>query len=207
MANFTIRNTSPAGLYLPYYMTTGSGGLNTSIVGNGAIAGADVLNNCVGYSQGRMLEIYYQITAGATGNPFSIFNVDAENWYTVAQANGFRTGSAPQVGAVGVCSGLYQGQTIGHVFNIEQYANGRWEISESHYNYPNGNGSWDYSYLMSNGLPAFIGADSSWQMIGYIYPFDGLTPISGNISIAAKIRQTRRRQKRKVFVRNDSYIF
>lgn len=195
MATFTIRNTSPAGLYLPYYMRTASGGLNTSIAGNGAIAGADVLNNCVGYSQGRMLEIYYQITAGAASNPFSMFNVDAENWYTVAQANGFQVGQTPKAGAVGVCAGSYQGETIGHTFNVERFYNNRWEISESHYNYPNGQGSWDYSYLMANGLPAFIGAGSSWQMIGYIYPFDNIMPIEGKYYVLKKHRKNRRNKK------------
>lgn len=194
MANYTIRTTSPAGLYLPYYMRTASGGLNTSIAGNGAIAGADVLNNCVGYSQGRLLEIYYEITVGASGNPFSAFNVDAENWYTVAANAGMSTGQYPRAGAVGV---YYNGST-GHVCNVERYYNNRWEISESHYYYDGGSnttGSWDYSYLQDNFIPAFIGSDPAWYLIGFIYPFDGVIPIEGKYYCIKKHRKNKRNKK------------
>jgi len=201
MANFTIRNTSPAGLYLPYYMTTGSGGLNTCIVGNQAVQGANVLYNCTGFSQGRCLEVYYEITAGASGNPFAMFNGDAETWYQTAIDNGFNVGQTPRIGAIGV---YYNGIDRGHVCNIEQYANGRWEISESHYyyDYQQGvvdQGSWDYSYLNNtNFKPEFIQYDNSWFLIGFIYPFDNITPIGGGGMITGifgnkKIRSAKRR--------------
>lgn len=194
MPTFTIRNTSPAGLFLPYYMTTGAGGVNTSIVGNGAIAGANVLNNCVGYSQGRLAEIYNQINGTTGQNPFTMFNVDAQNWLTVAQNNGFATGMTPQIGAVGVY--YASGQNLGHVCNIENIGiGGIWEISESHYYYPNGQGSWDYSYLQPNLLPAFIGNDPDWQLIGFIYPFQGLQPSESFPSIYSILH---RRRKKKV---------
>lgn len=179
MATFTVRKTSPAGENLIYYNTISAGGINTSIVGNGAVAGANVLENCVGFCQGRALEVYYSITPNASGNPFSMFNVDAENWYNVAVANGFNVGSTPQVGAIG-CYAERFGQTTtqGHVCFIEQYKNNQWEISESHYNYPFGQGSWDYSYLDSELKPAFISGNRRWRLLGFIYPFtEPLTPV------------------------------
>lgn len=173
--SITPRTTSPAGSGITYYNTVSAGGINTAIQGNGAISGADVLNNCVGYSQGRMLEMLDEITGlPVTINPFSAFNVDAENWYQTAVNNGFNVGTTPQIGAVGVWHSA--AQAIGHVANIEAYNNGIWEISESHYYYPGGSGSWDYSYLQSNLLPAFIGSDPTWSLIGFIYPF-GAQPV------------------------------
>lgn len=177
--SYTIRTSSPAGSGSPFYNTVASGGYNTSIVGNGAIAGANVLNNCVGYSQGRMMEMYDQAVSpitSAAANIFSMFNANAEDWYNIAVANGFNVGQTPTYGAVGVWYSA--AQNVGHVANVEDYQNGIWEISESHYNYPGGAGSWDYSYLQNNAdyLPAFIGADSTWALIGFIYPFNAVPP-------------------------------
>lgn len=171
----TPRTTSPAGLNLAYYNTVSNGGINTSIQGNGALAGADVLNNCVGYSQGRILEMMEQATGSpVTTNPVAFLNVDAENWYSVAQANGIATGSTPELYAVGVWYSA--SQNVGHVANIEQYSGGTWYISESHYYYPDTGGSWDYSTLDANLMPAFLGGDTSWALIGFIYPLRGITP-------------------------------
>ena len=181
---YDIRTYSPAGENLPYYNTIASGGWNSSIQGNGAISGADVLNNCVGYSQGRLIEIHNQLypnsqITSAAGNIYSIFNANAEDWYNIAVNNGYSVGNIPAYGAVGVWYSA--SQQVGHVANVENYANGRWEISEGHYNYPGGQGSWDYSYLQNNTdyLPAFIGADPSWVLIGFIYPFSVPFPPPG----------------------------
>lgn len=175
MPSFTPRTVTPAGLYLPYYMTVASGGYNTSITGNGAITGANVLNNCVGYSQGRMLEMYNEMYGSTTSNPFSMFNANAEDWYQIAINNGFSVGTVPQLGAVGVYYSALQ--NVGHVVNVEAYNNGVWEISEGHYYYPNNLGSWDYSYLDANYRPAFMGGDTSFTVYGFIYPFrDTPTP-------------------------------
>lgn len=183
---YDIRTTSPAGENLPYYNTVASGGYNSSIQGNGAVFGANVLNNCVGYSQGRLMEMHNQLypnnqITSAASNIYSIFNANAEDWYQIAVNNGFNVGSVPELGAVGVWYSA--AQNVGHVANVENYANGRWEISEGHYNYPGGQGSWDYSYLQNNSdyLPAFIGADSSWALIGFIYPFTVPYPPPGPI--------------------------
>lgn len=176
---YTIRNTDPAGSGSPFYNTVGSGGYNTSIIGNGAISGANVMNNCVGYSQGRMMEMYSEAVSpitSAADNIFSMFNANAEDWYNIAVANNFAVGQTPTYGAVGVWYSA--AQNVGHVANVETLNNGVWEISEGHYNYPGGQGSWDYSYLQNNSdyLPAFIGADPTWVLIGFIYPFNAVPP-------------------------------
>lgn len=175
---FTPMRTSPAGLYLPYYMTTGAGGLNTSIQGNGAIAGADVLNNCVGFSQGRMAHMYCEDQGLSPQNPFTLFNMDAQNWLSAAINAGYSWGASPQLAAVGVYASRSD-PTLGHVCNVEEYVNGIWYISEGHYYYPGGAGSWDYSYLNnSNYKPAFIEYDNDWYLLGFIYPFQ-VTPGPG----------------------------
>ena len=203
MGTFIPINTNPAGSYDPCWMTTGAGGLNTAIVGNGAIAGANVLNNCVGWSQGCMLRHYCQINDIATPvtNPFSMFNGDAETWLTIAQSNNFPTGMTPQRGAVGVYYAPQQ--NIGHVCNIEAIVNGIWEISESHYYYPGGQGSWDYSYLQANLIPAFIGADPDWQLLGFIYPYGTIPPagsVGGAGGIVAKHRNLMQRKRGRTII-------
>lgn len=174
--SYEVRTVSPAGENLPYYNTIASGGWNSAIQGNGAIIGANVLNNCVGYAQGRLMEIHNQlypsnqITSAGT-NIYSIFNANAEDWYQIAVNNNYNVGNTPDYGAVGVWYSA--AQNVGHVAICEQTAEGIWYISESHYNYPGGQGSWDYSTLQNNTdyLPAFIGADPTWTLIGFIYPF------------------------------------
>lgn len=187
MAYYTIRNTSPAGLYLPYYMKTGTytGAINNAILGNTpqgegiGITGANVLNNCVGYSVGRMAEEWNEVngTQSSPTNPFNVFAAyNAQDWYNVAVSEGYRTGNTPQPAAVGVYVSA-DGQ-LGHVVNVERFYNNRWEISESHYYYDgdqNLHGSWDYSYLDSNNMPAFL-SGSSWQFLGFFYPLENVTP-------------------------------
>ncbi len=208
MGVFTPRTTSPAGLYLPYYMKTGTytGALNDAILGNGAITGANVLNNCVGYSVGRCAEVY-NILNDTTANPTNPFNIfathNAEEWYAIAQANNIPTGMTPQIGAVGVY--YAQQQDVGHVCNIEAIVNGVWEISESHYYHPNppGNGSWDYSYLQANLIPAFIGTDPDWQLIGFIYPYGTIPPagaVGGAGGVIAKHRNAMQRKRGRTII-------
>ena len=193
MPNYLVRTFQPIG-NMPCY-TSIHGGItpawNSCILGNyqntwtQGQPGANVLHNCTGYAQGRMIEVYNEIN----GNPitsygtniFSALNGNAETWYSAAQGAGLPTGSTPRAGCVGV---WYNPITnIGHVAFFERYLNGQWEISEGHAYYDgntHGNtwGSWDYSYIQANGLPAFIGADTNWQTLGYIY-LPGITPDPG----------------------------
>lgn len=179
---FEIRTQSPAGSYLPYYMTTGAGGYNSSIVGNSAnglgVAGANVLNNCVGYAQGRMMEIHNQIyptntITSAAENIYSVFNVDAAQWLTVAQNNGFSTGITPQAGSVAVYTSAQY--PAGHVAVFEKVSGLVWTASEGHWSYGGTYGSWDYTSLIYNNLlPWMVGTD--YQLAGFIYIGNAPTP-------------------------------
>lgn len=124
----TRRTSSPAGEYNPCYMSNMYGASwtdhwNTSIYGSPTSAGADVLANCVGYAQGRALEMYNEATnydPASTGtHPFIMFNANAGEWYGIAQANGFTVSQNPAVGAV-MCWGDSLG--AGHVAVVEAVA-------------------------------------------------------------------------------------
>lgn len=84
-------------------------------------AGCDVLANCVGYAAGRFNEIIGQ-------NYFVHFRYapDPDQWIARAQAEGLRTGSEPQLGAVAVWRH--------HVAIVEEiHADGSITTSESGY--------------------------------------------------------------------------
>ena len=161
--------TNPVGSYNPCFMTNLYGASwsiawNSAIYGSPTQTGADVLCNCVGYSQGRMLQIYIETHPGY--NPanlhthlFYSFNVDAGNWLTVAQNEGFTILSEPEEGTVLV--------TASHVANVERYDEGDgWLISESgydtlppfnlHYSLYKSGGNWYSSYASDPLVLGFI---------------------------------------------------
>lgn len=168
MPNYSMP-TNPVGSYNPCWMTNLYGASwtdhwNTSIYGSPTQTGADVLCNCVGYSQGRMLQIYMEIypnydPATLGTQLFGVFNVDAGDWLTVAYNNGFQILSQPEEGTVLV--------TPSHVANVERYDEGQgWLISESGYNtlppwnlhyslYESG-GNWYSSYASDPLVLGFI---------------------------------------------------
>ena len=159
----------PSGRNEPSFMTNLYGASwsvawNTSIYGSPVCAGADVLSNCVGYAQGRMLDIYREITgydpSQTQTHPFTMFNVEAGQWYSVAQAYDFETSQSPRVGSVLV--------TGSHVAVVETFDSntGLWNISESgwgdntpyHYHqslYESG-GRWYSSYATDPLVIGFI---------------------------------------------------
>lgn len=134
--------TNPVGTYNPCYMTNLYGApwseaWNTSIYGSPTQAGANVLSNCVGWCQGRMLAVYREITGynptQTQTHPFIMFNVDAGNWDSVARANGFEVVNEPRAGSVLV--------TNSHVAFVEDFIAGEWWVSESGYGNPD---PWHY---------------------------------------------------------------
>lgn len=136
MPTYTPRTTSPAGTFNACWMTNLYGGSwnnnwNTSIYGSPVINGADVLANCVGYAQGRSIEIWMHFTGDnpvSAGNthPFTMFNVDAGDWVQVAQQYGFTVDQNPSLGAIVV--------TPNHVAICEEKVNDDlWYVSESGY--------------------------------------------------------------------------
>lgn len=133
--SFTERTQSPAGSFNPCYMTNQLGTVdsnnwNTSIVGQfpsggSPVYGANVLANCVGYAQGRALEIYNEVTgynpAQTNTHPFTMLNGDAKTWYSVAQSNGFDVSQNPAAGAI-ICwgTGFDPDSAFGHVGVVEK---------------------------------------------------------------------------------------
>lgn len=92
-----------------------------------------VLENCVGYCHSRWLELM-----GATAPNWKIPACNAEDWYEIAQQNGFKVGMTPKLGAVACWK---QGKTwngsdgAGHVAIVEEI-NDNYDFSgsSSHYN-------------------------------------------------------------------------
>lgn len=143
---------NPVGSFDPSFMTNSTGGgiagtvtateWNTCIPGSPMQAGANVLANCTGYAQGRMLNIYRAVTgydpAQTLTHPFISLNVDAGNWANVARSIGLTVVDDPRPASVLV--------TGSHVAVVESYdeESGRWWVSES---------GWDtlpaYSYSLS----------------------------------------------------------
>ena len=65
MPNYSMP-TNPVGTFNPCWMHYNGynwgQAWNTAIIGSPTQYGADVLSNCVGWSEGRMLQIYMEIT-------------------------------------------------------------------------------------------------------------------------------------------------
>lgn len=126
--------TNPVGTYDPCWMMTDwvtwQDGWNTAIQGRPTAAGANVLSNCVGYCQGRMLKLYllgnptYDPSVTKT-HPYVLYAWQAGEWYTQAEALGCTMLTEPEP-----CSILC---TSTHVAVVEKYENGQWWISESGY--------------------------------------------------------------------------
>ena len=174
MPNYSMP-TDPVGSYNPCWMTnlygaSWSSNWNTCIYGSPTQVGADVLCNCTGYAQGRMLQIYMELNPGydpaaLQDHAFSMFNVDAENWLTVAQNNGFTILTQPAEGTVLVTGN--PGITTGHVAVVERYdPDDGWLISESgydtlppfnlHYSLYESGGQWYSSYASDPLVRGFI---------------------------------------------------
>lgn len=128
--------TNPVGTYNPCYMTnlygaSWSGAWNTCIYGSPTQTGANVLSNCTGYAQGRMLEIWLEAhpdydPAETHTHPFATLNGDANySWLQRAEGLGFQVVQEPQAGSVFV--------TGSHVGVVEKFEDGIWWISESGY--------------------------------------------------------------------------
>lgn len=91
-----------------------------------------VLPNCVGYAQGRLLELRSENKIN-----WKLPACNAEDWYDKAKANGLQVGSTPKLGAVVVwCAGNTHNSAdgAGHVAIVEEIkANGDIVVSQSAY--------------------------------------------------------------------------
>lgn len=127
MAKFKQRLSQPSSDN-KYYIHYTAGGLNTCIKVNQNW----VLPNCVGYAQGRLLEMM-----NATAVNWKLPACNAEDWMEKATQNGLKTGQTPKVGAV-ICWQKGKIKTgsdgAGHVAVVEAVQpNGDIVISQSGY--------------------------------------------------------------------------
>lgn len=113
------------------YIHYSKGGYNTCIVIDKN--SGYVLPNCVGYAQGRLLEL-----TGAKKANWKFPACNAEDWFDKAKSNGMATGNTPKLGSVIVWKA---GNThnakdgAGHVGIVENiYPNGDILISQSAFN-------------------------------------------------------------------------
>lgn len=126
---FTQRLTAPSKTD-KRFINYRNGGYNTCIIINQSTG--SVLPNCVGYAQGRLLEI-----RGENKVNWTMPACNAEDWYDTARKNGMSVGQIPKLGAV-VC--WRAGQThnssdgAGHVAVVEEIKpNGDIIVSQSAY--------------------------------------------------------------------------
>lgn len=161
---------SPVGTYNKLWMhydgSNWPDAWNSCIKGRPEQTGADVLSNCTGWCEGRMLQLYMLFNPsydpGTLGThlfmDFGYHNAGQE-WLDVAQQKGFDIITQPEEGAVLV--------TGTHVAVIESYdpAYG-WLISESgyddsipwylHYSLYESGGSWHSSYSSDPDVIGFF---------------------------------------------------
>lgn len=182
---FTIRTKSPAGENNPCYMTNLYGASwknawNTSIYGSPSENGANVLCNCVGYAQGRALEIYCELenyNPGDTGtHPFSTLNCNAGEFVDRAPGAGLTVSKNPAPGAIMVWKA---GSDAGHVAVVEEVIDNDTVVAtESAYGGFVGGADW-ISHTRRRG------SDGNWSgdkfIMGSYYQFAGfvLNPASG----------------------------
>lgn len=129
MSKFIARTTAPSRTD-KRFVNYRNGGYNTCIIINQSTG--SVLPNCVGYAQGRLLEI-----RGENKVNWKLPACNAEDWYDTAKAQGLQVGQTPKLGAV-VC--WRAGNThnsadgAGHVAIVEEIKpNGDIVVSQSAY--------------------------------------------------------------------------
>lgn len=162
MAKFQPRMSQPSSTN-KYYIHYTAGGLSTCIKVNKNWT----LPNCVGYAQGRLLEMM-----GATAVNWKLPACNAEDWMERAKQNGLKTGQTPKLGAI-ICWAKGKvangADGAGHVAVVEEIKpNGDIVISQS--GYRNYNGAywanfWTKTITKSSGYSF----GSAYKFRGFIY--------------------------------------
>ena len=129
MMKYTPRLTAPSKSD-KNFIHYSKGGYNTCIMIDKSTG--SVLPNCVGYAQGRLLEIL-----GKKAVNWKLPACNAEDWLETAQKNGFKTGMTPKLGAIAVfrAGTTHNGSDgAGHVAVVEEIkSNGDIVVSQSAY--------------------------------------------------------------------------
>lgn len=176
---YTPRLTAPAGND-KNFIHYSKGGYNTCIMIDKNTG--SVLPNCVGYAQGRLLEIL-----GAKAPNWKLPACNAEDWLETAQKNGFKTGMTPKLGAIAVfrAGTTHNGSDgAGHVAVVEEIkSNGDIVVSQSAY------GGTEF-YLSTITKASGYMYNSNRPFLGFIYcgiEFEQPIPASENIVAGKKI--------------------
>ena len=179
MMKYTPRLTAPSKSD-KNFIHYSKGGYNTCIMIDKSTG--SVLPNCVGYAQGRLLEIL-----GKKAVNWKLPACNAEDWFETAQKNGFKTGQTPKLGAVVVWRA---GQThnnadgAGHVAVVEEImSNGDIVVSQSAW------GGTEF-YLSTITKASGYMYNSNRPFLGFIYcgiEFEQPIPASENIVAGKKV--------------------
>ena len=179
MMKYTPRLTAPSKSD-KNFIHYSKGGYNTCIMIDKNTG--SVLPNCVGYAQGRLLEIL-----GAKAPNWKLPACNAEDWLETAQKNGFKTGMTPKLGAIAVfrAGTTHNGSDgAGHVAVVEEIkSNGDIVVSQSAY------GGTEF-YLSTITKASGYMYNSNRPFLGFIYcgiEFEQPIPASENIVAGKKV--------------------
>lgn len=150
-----------------YYIRQVSGGLNGAVKGQPTQKGADVLDNCVGYANGRFNEIWNDPELKGIVKAFHVQLVcNAENFIESAKKQGLKISSTPIEGGIMVWQKgktLSGGDGAGHVAVVEEvYADGSIMTSES------GWASWAFKLVRRDNSNGRWGQGSAYKFRGCI---------------------------------------
>lgn len=160
-----IRTTCPKNN--KYYIRTVTGGLNGAVAGDPTQKYANVLDNCVGYANGRFNEIWNDPDLKGIVKSFHVQLVcNAENFIESAKKQGLKVSSTPVVGGIMVWQ---RGATLsgsdgaGHVAVVERvYNDGTIMTSES------GWASWAFKTVRRDNSNGRWGQNSAYKFRGCI---------------------------------------
>lgn len=150
-----------------YYIRKVTGGLNGAVAGDPTQPYANVLDNCVGYANGRFNEVWNDPNLEGIVKPFHVQLVcNAENFIESAKRQGLKISSTPVVGGIMVWqkgSTLGGGDGAGHVAVVERvYDDGTILTSES------GWASWAFKTVRRDNSNGRWGQNSYYKFRGCI---------------------------------------
>lgn len=150
-----------------YYIRQVTGGLNGAVAGNPTQRYANVLDNCVGYANGRFNECWNDPELEGIVKPFHAQLVcNAENFIESAKRQGLKISSSPAIGGIMVWQkgrSLSGGDGAGHVAVVERvYDDGTILTSES------GWASWAFKTVRRDNGNGRWGQNSNYKFRGCI---------------------------------------
>lgn len=150
-----------------YYIRQVTGGLNGAVAGSPTQKYANVLDNCVGYANGRFNELWNDPDLKGIVKAFHVqLTCNAENFIESAKRQGLKVSSTPVVGGIMVWqkgATLSGGDGAGHVAVVERvYDDGTILTSES------GWASWAFKTVRRDNSNGRWGQNSYYKFRGCI---------------------------------------